>query len=261
MRAIILAAGQGTRLAPYTDSKPKCMVEVLGRSILERQIDTLKRAGISDIVVVTGYMADEIDFPEVRSCHNKRFESTNMVSSLFCAESELADEDILLVYGDILFSDEVLAAMLELPDTINVAVDLDWQALWEARMEDPLLDAETLKLDENGFITELGKKPKSLSEIEAQYIGLIAIKREFLPKLKDFYRTLDRDALYEGQSFENMYMTSFLTEVLEGLQPLRAIKISGGWLEVDTCQDLETYENDPPPFLKVENQATTKISC
>ena len=87
MKAIILAAGQGTRLRPLTKNKPKCLVKLAGKSLLDHQLEVLRAAGIYDIHVVAGYRADQLDRPEFTRHINKRFAETNMVNTLFAAES------------------------------------------------------------------------------------------------------------------------------------------------------------------------------
>ena len=89
MRAIILAAGEGTRLRPHTLDRPKCLVPLAGRPLLAWQADALRRAGVSDITVVTGYRADQVAALGFATVHNDRFRETNMVASLMCARALL----------------------------------------------------------------------------------------------------------------------------------------------------------------------------
>ena len=106
-------------------------------------------------------------------------------------------------------------------------------------MDDPLRDAETLKIDENGYIKELGKKPKSYDEIEGQYIGLVKIRKDIAPKIKEYYEQLDKSTMYDGKDYENMYMTSFLQMIADNLYPLFPVYIQNGWIEIDEPSDLE----------------------
>ena len=238
MKGIILAAGQGTRLRPLTDDKPKCMVEFKGRPIVEYTLETFRLCDIRDICIVHGYMAEKINYPTVHYVHNSNFASSNMVTSLFCAEQELND-DVVVAYGDIIFNRSVLDSLIRSPAAIAVSVDMDWETLWSARMEDPLLDAETLKLDGNNNIIELGKKPKSKSEIQGQYMGLIKFTKEVLPRIRSFYYSLDRNALYDGRDFDNMFMTTFLQLIIDNVMPIAAVPVKGGWIEVDCSADLK----------------------
>ena len=107
LNIIILAAGQGKRLSPLTNNKPKCMVDLFGKTLLEWQVSAFKKCGITDISVVTGYRSELIDLPGLEFFQNKKFETTNMVESLFCA-SEKLNKSTIVSYGDIIFEEKVL---------------------------------------------------------------------------------------------------------------------------------------------------------
>ena len=94
MKALLLAAGRGSRLGRHTD-QPKCLARLGERSLIERQIETLRGAGIDEIVVVTGYRAEMLEFEGIQYVHNPNWATTNMVETLFCAEEYLTDEVIV----------------------------------------------------------------------------------------------------------------------------------------------------------------------
>lgn len=242
MKIIVLAAGSGTRLAPYTDSKPKCMVEVLGKPILDYQLELFEKEGISDIVVVSGYKNEEIRRDSMVKIINPKFASTNMVYSLFCARDHFND-DIIISYGDIIYSQSVLEKIMAAECEVSVVVDKDWLDLWSSRMENPMDDIESMRI-EGGRIVELGKKVNSLDVVQGQYIGLMKIRRDFLPTMLEFYRSLDKDALYDGKSFENMYLTSFIQLLIDRFGNVSPVYINGQWVEVDTVSDLEIYSQN-----------------
>ena len=87
-------------------------------------------------------------------------------------------------------------------------VDDGWYDLWSVRNENPLIDAETLKYGDDGRLVEIGKKPISLDEIEGQYTGLIKISNRKIGDLLAFYDNLNQQAIYDGKTFDQMYMTS-----------------------------------------------------
>jgi choline kinase len=239
MKAIILAAGQGTRLRPLTDDKPKCLVELAGKPLLVHQLETLRTEGVDDIHVVGGYRADQLLFPGVTLHINERFAETNMVTTLFAAEVLMTGEcDLIIAYGDIVYDRRVLAALKAVDAPITLAVDREWRRYWAARMENPLTDAETLKLDDGNRIVELGQKPQSYDDIKGQYTGLIKIRADHVEKLTYTYHAMDRDAIYDGKDFENMYMTSFLQHLIDKGWEARAAFIDNGWAEVDCEADL-----------------------
>ncbi len=238
MKSIILAAGEGTRLRPYTLERPKCMVEAAGRSLLDRQLDVLEKSGVTNNIVIGGYLSDKLRNRGSKRYLNPRYDQTNMVWTLFCAEEELEGE-VIVTYGDIVYSKEILDSLIESDAEISVVVDMEWQSYWESRLEDPLDDAETLKLSDNGQILELGKKPSSLDEIEGQYIGLMKFKGDGLKKLKNTFTDAQKEGFLNGKPVENAYMTDMLQAIIDSGFPVQAVPVHSPWVEVDTVEDLE----------------------
>ncbi len=243
INVIILAAGKGTRLRPVTNTIPKCMIPFLGKPLLERQRDALTTCGIDSITVVAGYKNEAISRDQFTVCLNPEFDSTNMVYTLFCAESSIdPSKDTLLIYGDCIYEDRVIKALLDDPSDLALTIDLNWRAYWNERLENPLEDAETLKLDALGNIIELGKKPESYDDVQGQYMGLIKIAAGLWPKISSLYHDLPKDLQFDGKDFNNMYMTSFLQYIINQGLPIKSVPVSGGWLEFDSVEDLDLYE-------------------
>ncbi|HWO26746.1 MAG TPA: phosphocholine cytidylyltransferase family protein [Kofleriaceae bacterium] len=170
--ALILAAGRGSRLRPHTDHVPKCLVELAGQSLLARQWQALRHAGIDDIHVITGYRAADIEALGYPTVHNPSFATTNMVATLFCARERMADTaDLLIVYGDLVFEPRIVRALLAEDAPLSTTIDRSWHRYWSLRMEDPLADAETLRLSADGHIMELGGSarcsPRRSAQIES----------------------------------------------------------------------------------------------
>lgn len=243
--AIILAAGFGARLRPLTDNLPKCMVSLQGTPLLDRQLQAFEAAGINDVSIVLGHAPESVDPQEypLRRFMNEAYRSTNMVTSLMTAR-ELFDggRDVLVSYGDIVYEKRVLQSVLSSRHDISVAVDRQWRRLWSLRMEDPLSDAETMRVASSGRIQELGKKPKSYADIEGQYIGLFRVAAATASKIVEFYDHLDLAGPYDGRDRANMFMTSFIQALIDTGFDVGAAFIDGGWLEIDQIADLENYE-------------------
>jgi len=244
MKCVILAAGQGSRLRPLTNNLPKAMVKFLGLPLISYQTKLLKQSSINEIAIVTGYCASKLQKLGFKTFHNKRFETTNMVESLFVSKEFWQNDasDLIIAYGDIIYQQKNLDNLLSSHGDIVLMVDDSWIDLWSLRQTNPIYDAETLKFNPDGSIYELGKKPNSLKEIESQYTGLIKLngkrKKEFL----DFYNKLDREALYDGKSFDNLYMTQFIQLLIDNGWHVSASRVNNGWLEIDSTKDLYLYE-------------------
>jgi choline kinase len=245
MKMIILAAGEGTRLRPLTNDKPKCMVKYQDKPIIDYILDVAKECEIENIAIVNGYkkevLEEYLSEEKLIFYTNKEFDSTNMVSTLFCAK-DFMDDDIIVSYADIVYKKEVLEKLIESKEDFSVVVDRRWRELWSQRMENPLDDAETLKIKE-GCIVELGKKPISYSEIEGQYIGLIKISKNIIMSVLSYYDNLDKSQQYDGKDFKSMYMTSFIQIMIDELMDVRPVFIDGGWVEIDSVDDLSVRIN------------------
>lgn len=236
-RAIHLAAGQGTRLRPITNDRPKPLVELGGTSLLERNVETLEAAGLTDQTVVTGYMAERIDELGYETVHNEVYDETEMVYSLFCAEDRFpANRDLVISYGDILYDQTVAEALIECTAPLCVVVDHNWDELWERRFDDPLDDAETLRKDDAGRIHEIGSEPETMADIEGQYIGLLKIRDDHIEEFTRVYRDLSNDGS------EAVEMTHFIQHLIDSGWEVQSVPIEGKWLEVDTIDDLELYQ-------------------
>ena len=251
MKAIILAAGQGTRLKKYTQDLPKGMLKFAGKTIIERQIETYRRCGIDDISIVRGYAADKIDYANVKYYLNKDYANTNMVESLLAAKDEF-DDDIIVSYSDVLFNDEMLKTMMASDNDFSVSVDDAWKAYWEMRYGRVDFDTESLSIDENDNIVELGLENPKLEDISARYVGLLKFSQKALGVIKNImeeaYKNYwDKPWQQSGKIVQKAYMTDMLNAVIESGREVKAIHFNNGWIEFDTNEDYENacewYEN------------------
>ena len=246
MKIIILAAGEGKRLRPLTKNIPKCLVDLHGKSILQRQLDVFKKSDINDIVIVKGFQAKSINFPNIKYYENSDFSNTNMLHTLFCAKSEFID-DVIISYGDIIFKNSVLEKLLSSKDDISVIIDLNWYELWKLRFEDPLSDADSLQIDDDGYIVNIGQKVTQLSEIQGQYIGLMKFSKKGISMASEYYENLlsisktGKNPLNNKTQFNQSYMTDFLQGLISNGQKIKSIPICGDWLEIDSISDYELY--------------------
>lgn len=247
MKAIILAAGQGSRLRPLTDNVPKCMVPLNGKPLIDTTIEMFQKNGISDIIVIGGYkyevLKQHLSNRNIKVLYAENYDKSNMVTTLFSGENELND-DVIVSYSDIIYTAENLKKLTDSDYDIATIVDKNWEKLWKFRMDNPLDDAESLVLSATGNIMEIGKKTTDYTKIQAQYIGLTKYSKKVLPKIIDFYKNMDKSKDYDGKNYANMYMTTFLQNLINAGNTVKGIIIHGGWLEVDTLEDLNRYENN-----------------
>jgi len=244
MKTIILAAGMGTRLGKYNSNLPKCLLEFNKKTLIERQIETLRACGLNDIIVVKGYMSKKLQMPNVKFYFNKDFANTNMVETLFCAEKEM-DDELLVCYSDILYDKEIINKITSSHVDIGVVVDKDYWDYWNARMDEPEKDMESLVIDEQGKIIEMGDTTCSRDKAKVRYVGLIKFSKKGVQALKKVYQEnkekyFDKDEQWlKSKSFKKAYMTSMLQALINEGYRVDPIIISRGWMEFDTEEDYE----------------------
>jgi choline kinase len=237
---VILAAGEGRRLRPLTVDRPKVLVDVAGKSLLDWQLEAASRRGIESVAVVTGFMANRFRAEGYRLYHNPRYADTNMVATLWCAEPEFHGE-LIVSYGDILYEDSVLQSIIDSDAPVSVVIDLDWRGYWQQRFADPLTDAESLRLHPDGRIIEIGQRPASIGEIQGQYIGLTKFQGHGIDAMRETYLAASEHGTGPngGKPVGQMYMTDLLQAMIDSGHEVRAVEVHRGWLEVDSLADFE----------------------
>ncbi|WP_027721177.1 phosphocholine cytidylyltransferase family protein [Maridesulfovibrio zosterae] len=235
MKAIILAAGRGSRMKNETTNKPKCLIELMGRPLLHWQLDALKKASVDQIMVVRGYLAGKLkgDFITI---DNPRWAESNMVETLRKASSWLKDEPCIVSYSDIVYRPEHIRAICECDCDIGITYDIHWEYLWKLRFNNPLSDAEIFKESE-GLLLEIGGRADNIDEIKGQYMGLLY----FTPRGWD---VVDGQLSELGQErVDKLDMTALLRLLLDKGVQIGAIPVHGGWVEADSMQDIRAYED------------------
>lgn len=241
-RAIIVAAGMGRRLAPYTDDRPKCLVEVNGRSILERQIDAYRAAGVDEICVIRGYRAGDIRISGLRYFENPDYRRNNILASLFFAEQAM-EGGFLFSYSDIVFRREVVGALCAAECDYGLVVDRLWADAYEGRDQHPVTEAELAHVVD-GNVRAVGKRVVPREQAHGEFIGLAKFSARAAERMRSAYRSLERDLGRDAPfgtapRFEAAYLTDLLNHLLAQGETMRSIDIRGGWREIDTTQDLE----------------------
>ncbi|WP_315077719.1 phosphocholine cytidylyltransferase family protein [uncultured Clostridium sp.] len=250
MKLIILAAGQGTRLAPLTNTKPKCLVELKGIPLIEWQISIARKAGIKEIIVIRGYKGDKLEYLkdlDIKLIENMEYETTNMVETLFKA-NEYLEGEVIISYGDIVYEESVINKLLENKNEISVVVDHGWENYWKKRVDNIFLDAESLMLDENNNIIGIGQTVESIEYIQGQYIGLSKFNNEGLEKLKKIYIKeqvafrKDTNYICKNRNLKQLYMTDILQGLINHKYIVKEVAINRGWVEIDNVSDLKLAE-------------------
>jgi len=235
-KAIIVAAGKGARLGGLLQ-EPKCMLEIGGKTILRRAIDTFKACGINDIIIVRGYEKDKISYSDVRYYEDR--DPQGILSSLMVAEKEMSDE-FIFTYSDILFKKSIIEKVLQSKADIALVIDTDWISHYVGRTDHPIAEAENVIIL-GDKVTRIGKN-LSAEESHGEFIGIAKFSKKGANALREVYRSLKKrfkgKLFHEAREFEKAYLTDMIQELINRGYNVAPVKIKGGWHELDTLQDL-----------------------
>jgi choline kinase len=231
-KAIILSAGKGSRLLPLTAERPKCLIELSGKTLLDWQLDALQGAGIADIVVVTGFRDGLIDAVAaarsgVRTLFNPFYHVADNLGSVWMVREEF-NRDTILLNGDTLISPPLLRRVLT-ADTGPIAVTVD---------EKETYDADDMKVMREGDrLLRIGKALEP-GQYNAESIGLLAFRgaggRVFADQV---------DLMMRGPDGTRRWYLSAIDELARAGTEVRTVSIQGEeWQEVDFPEDVEAAE-------------------
>jgi len=241
MKAIILAAGRGSRMQDLTDDRPKCLVKVRGKALLDWQLNALRSAGVQEIGIVSGYKRELLTAYGLHEFHNARWGETNMVSSLECAKDWLRYEPCIVSYSDIFYAAAAVQSMITCPALLAVTYDPNWLTLWTQRFGNPLIDAETFRLTTKHTLAEIGNQPTLVGEVQGQYMGLLRITPEGWNEIERIRSKIPADQR------DRMHMTGTLQKVIEAKRvSIAAVPYYGEWGEIDSAADLASVLVNSP---------------
>ncbi len=239
MKAIILSAGQGSRLGHMTDDRPKCLIEFNGRSLLDRHLDTLDANGVKEAVVVTGFHDELVNAaierrraaghgPNVRTVFNPFYKVADNLGSLFLVCNEL-EGDCLVWNGDTLVSKALMATVIGNSGREGICVTIDRKPSYD---ED---DMKVIHDVDGGRLRAIGKR---IAEgVNAESIGLLAFRGEGAPRFRDAIEREMRTP--EGTTVWYLRVIHYMAQ--EG--DVWTLDISGEeWGEVDFPEDVERAE-------------------
>lgn len=254
--AIIPAAGFEKQLLPLIEDKPKCLLDIKGKTILERQVGALNECNIKEIALVRGYKKEAIALPNIRYYDNDRYEETGELFSIFCAESEMKGRTIVL-YGDIIFDNTILEKLLKSPADIALVVDLAWQDQQQRGLQPAHINPDLVTLADppgksylsrfvmpegNHQILKIGRDLPH-DQTHGEFIGMAMFSEKGTQALRDCYRASQEQykstGFHEAGSFSKASFTDLLQELIDRGHRVDAVPIFKGWMEVDSFEEYQ----------------------
>jgi len=249
VRAVILAAGSDDNLRALTGDKARCMLDIKGRSLLDRQVEMLNSFGITEIAVVRGYRKESVDLPNLRYYDNDQYEHTGEVVSLFTAR-EFLEGRVLVIYGDILFEPHVLARLLRSSADVSLVVDRAW-ADHRGQTKLPRVPdlvrlasrgdeaARRLSVDGAVRITEIGRKVEP-ADADGEFIGMMMLAPEATARMcevwDDVTLRINGSPFHDAASTRMAALPDLLSESIAAGHEVAAVEIYKGWMEVDSFE-------------------------
>ncbi|HUH01077.1 MAG TPA: phosphocholine cytidylyltransferase family protein [Kofleriaceae bacterium] len=234
MRAVILAAGRGTRLEPLTLDLPKCLVHVGGVALIDRMIARLGEAGIDSVVVVSGHAHDALERHLRASAHplakdaaivfNERYAEWGNFYSLLVAQDHLRDQDYVRLDGDVLLGPGVMSRVIAARAPLALAIDTT-VALGDEEMK--------ARIDGQGRVFELNKRIAPVSA-QGEFIGVDRVSATMAPAVFAALRRM----IDQGET--NEYYERAYERLMEQGVEVGVADVSGCvWCEIDDAADLE----------------------
>ncbi|WNM59750.1 phosphocholine cytidylyltransferase family protein [Candidatus Nitrospira allomarina] len=250
MKAIIFAAGVGKRLQGVTEGRPKCLVDLGGRTLLSRHVEALGQLGVCQVVLVVGYAQDHIRkamaadpfVQEVRWVVNEQF-TRGSITSLWAARFEM-DDDVVLMDADVLYAPSILARLVHSP--FPTALLMDETVKQES--EECMIAAKA------GRVLTLSKSLPSAYDEAGEGVGFLKVQEQDIPAL------LQSVQAYVAVGALDMEYEDALKEFFEKV-PVGYEKIGGlPWIEIDFPKDIDRAESEILPAvlsLEENTRATT----
>jgi len=239
-KALIIAAGLGSRLKKHTENLPKCMLDFGGKTLLQRQIDAYNKNNIKDISLIRGYKKEKINYKGLRYFENKDYRNNNILNSIFYAE-KIINGNIIISYSDILFDPMVVQRTIDSNHDISVVVDIDWRGYYVGRKDHPISEAENVIFNSNNEVEKIGKINTGNEDVHGEFIGMIKLSNRGAETFKEHFHRLKKiywnKPFQRAQIFQKAYLTDFIQELVDIGIKVHCVIIESGWKEIDTVED------------------------
>jgi L-glutamine-phosphate cytidylyltransferase len=237
MKALIIAAGYGTRLGNLTKKMPKSLIDINGKSILKRQIELLQSNGVTEIIIITGPNHEKFLGKKIKYVKDNFYENHEQLGSLMEGRNYFNDE-LLILFSDVLFDNQVISKIINSENNFNIAVDSDWRKKYIGRTEHPISQAD-LVLIKNNLVFKIMKNLTPVNNFKiSEFIGIIKLSKKASKKFLKHYTNLEKSK-NKIEIIKKWYLTNMLQDLIDNNNSITPIEINGNWCEIDTVQDLE----------------------
>lgn len=230
--ALIMAAGLGTRFGKMTETMPKGFVEVGGKSMIERSVETLIACGIEKIIIGTGYRKEKYEdlqkkYPQIETCFSPKYAETNSMYTLWNTRNQIGNDGFLLLESDLIFEEKAIRALLESP----------WEDIMLISSVTKFQDQYYVESDADNILTACSVIKEEI-EAKGELVGIHKLSDSFYRKMCVEYEKIVDDKPKLGYEY-------MLLSMSKEVSPVYVLKIDGlQWYEIDDEQDLKYAEEN-----------------
>ena len=236
MKLCFLAAGRSSRIFKKIN-KPKCLIKIDKSTLIKKLISNTKNIKIKKIYTVVGFQKQKIikhlaDIKNINFIINNKYDCYDMLHSINLFLKKNRDDDVIISYSDVLYDKSIISELVKKRSEITLPILTNWKKIWDIRNKKIKEDGETLKIDQKGYLKEIGKKIKN-EKIKYQFMGLIFIPKN---KIKNILK------IYKSIKSKKMQTTEFLNLLTHKKIKIKTIKYKKFWFEFDDYEDFQAYK-------------------
>jgi choline kinase len=238
MKAIILAAGKGSRIKEFSQKKPKCFLQISKVPIIKRQINFLKKIGIDNIIIVVGHLSITFKYQGIKYVNNKSYQNTEQLYSFFLTKKYLANEDIIVLFSDIIYDFNILKKIVRTRnDNISIMIQKKWRDKYKNRFDHPISQADKVFINKKGYVKKISKNlPEKNSN--GEFLGILKIPKNSIKIVKKYLNILKKN-----REIKKFQFHSFLSFLIKKKVPIQSCNTNKKFMEIDTMNDYKIAKN------------------
>lgn len=246
MIGVLIAAGPGSRMGPFTEVKPKCLLPVGGRTLLDWTLDNFRDSGCSELIAVVGHRAETIERPSLTKIVNADYRNNNILHSFMHAEARMTGA-VVASYSDIYVEPRIYRTLMATPGDIVLAVDMDWRPYYEGRSRHSLDEAENIYVDAKNHVRQAGKHldgNPSAWERCGEFLGVWRMSEKGTAIFRSHFDRLNRKLdptkpFQHAREWRKAYITDMVQELVDRGETVACALVERGWAEFDTEEDYQ----------------------
>jgi choline kinase len=232
MKAIILAAGKGSRIKEFSKKKPKCFLKIKNIPIIKRQIDFLSQIGINNIIIVVGHLSNSFKYKNIKYVENKVYRNTEQLYSFFLTKKYLTNEDTIILFSDIIYDFDILKKIVQTKnENISIMIQKKWKEKYKNRFDHPKSQADKVFINEKGYVKKISKNLPE-KHTNGEFLGILKIPKNSIKTIKIYL-----DLLKKNENIKRYQFHNYLNFLIKNRVQIKSCNTIKKFMEIDTLND------------------------